>query len=708
MNSLASNQSPATVAFAFQRGVRGELEHGRPAPWSEFVAFVRTLVGITTPCADITNTTLVDAAKESMPAIVPARFDPDETRRLKTNVRGTRIIGCDIDKAPPEAVAAAIIKCMCMSILVHGSPTDGLDPTIRKIRIYALADRELAPEEIWPARCALAERLGLRPWLDEATKDGGARIFFAGHIQGTPPRDFCVGDGPAVPVDALLAAYPLPSAAPPLPAATDETSGVHEVPRPWSLNVEQQMARVPAIVDAFNPAYIEGGRHRKIRALAGELGRRGFDDGPIEAVARGLSSDKPDARVEQALDAAKLARAGERVFSFREAGLSEAHRTALLSMITDPRVPALESATPEPAPAAPKHAAPEVLTVASVYAKITPVDWVCEFLRLAAGAPTIIAGYGGAGKTLLVQVLVVCIVTGTPFFGHPVKQGRVRHYDYEQGARITLSRYQRIAAAMGLPDEALADGLDIVCGPDFKLTTPGARERLVRECEGYTLAVFDSLRASTEGEENDSRIREPLDMLFGVSEATRCAMLVIHHARKASKTNGAGGNQDMRGNSAINDACQTVIMLKPNKTKDGFEVECGKVREGRDFKPFEVEITDPPVTHDGFNVPGLRLVLADGAAKEAGTAQAEQASDDAAVMTYLEKQPAGRFEGGCKELWLALDGKLGRNRVEAAVGRLTRARRVTEQGYGKSRALVVTPGTSGVEVGPDGVPRVAR
>src|SRR5687768_17999122 len=45
---------------------------------------------------------------------------------------------------------------------------------------------------------------------------------------------------------------------------------------------------------------------------------------------------------------------------------------------------------------------------------------------------------------------LVCIATGTRVFGmHPVRQGRVMHLDYEQGRRLTRTRYQRLAAALG-------------------------------------------------------------------------------------------------------------------------------------------------------------------------------------------------------------------------------------------------------------------
>jgi hypothetical protein len=710
MSNLAENQFPANITFAVQRGVTGALEPIDPAPWSSFVTFARALVEAETPCSDLNDPAVVKAAKERMPAIVPARFVAG-ARRSKASVLGAQIIGLDIDGCPPDAWDAAVDKCAGMSFVSHTSPTDVPDGPTRKGRIYALADRELAPHEVWRARCALAEHLGVRPWLDAATSDGGARIFFAGRLQGSTPREFIADEGHAVPVDALLRHYRrvVPAL---LDAETEERSDVHAKPAPfiWAAGPEHEAFATPVLVSLLRDAYAAGGRHAKVRALGAVLALNGWAPEAIANVVRQLPSDTVDQRVEQALDAAVRARAGEPVPQRRALAEAFGARIALHveQLAVQPEITDIEAAAAlaltgtTDAPPTPSDPSP-IIRITDVYATIEPVPWLCEGWCIAPGAPTIIAGYGGVGKSMLVQLLIVCVVTGTPFLGCPVRKGRVRHYDYEQGTRITRTRYQRLAAAMGVDPRALADGLEIVPRPDFRLNDPGITERLIRECDGCSLAVFDALRGAVghDLDENDSRIRGPLDMLLGVSDATGCTMLPLHHNRKTSRDNGAGGNQNMRGSGAINDACQTVVMLEG--ASHGFNVSCGKVRDGKGFKPLGVSISDVDLERE-VNFKGLRLAVVDGAARGEVEALAEQWADDASVLTFLSGQPAGRFEGNYKSVWLAMGRKPSRDRVEATLGRLARAGSVRKDGS----AFVVTPGTPGVELDINGTPRTAE
>src|SRR5687768_4469826 len=114
---------------------------------------------------------------------------------------------------------------------------------------------------------------------------------------------------------------------------------------------------------------------------------------------------------------------------------------------------------------------------------------------------------------------LVCIATGTRVFGmHPVRQGRVMHLDYEQGRRLTRTRYQRLAAALGLPGDALRGRVKLRHLPPVNLVTTGFEQALLARVDGYSVCLIDSLRAATPGiNENFSDIRAPLDMLGRVS-----------------------------------------------------------------------------------------------------------------------------------------------------------------------------------------------
>lgn len=631
------------------------------------------------------------ASKEALPAFAPAVFRDGASATKEATERVTMLV-CDLDRETSESWANArtTLDASGVSWGAYASPTDGTpkDPINAperqvKRRLLVPTSRDLTAAESSHLRFLVPKLLGLEN--DPATQDDESRLFFYGLLGDKQAVLEGGGSGGGVlDVDAFLAAHPLVTA----PASDDEERSVHERADIWAANDAHQDAMVPVLAELLAPTYAEGDRHKKIRALGGELARCGWDDPPIERVARALPSDKVEERVVQALDAARVAREGGELFSLDNWGKPLAVR---ISVIADPHghmmvyPPTSQVPTQAEHAAQPKHASAEVLRVTSVYANIAPVDWVCEFLRLTAGAPTLLAAYGGTGKTMLVQMLVVCIVTGTPFFGHPVKKGRVRHYDYEQGKRVSLARYQRIAAGMGLPDDALADGLEYVrCGGAEKLSAPGARERLIDECRGITLAVFDCLRSAVAGmNENESTIREPLDLLAEVSDVTSCAMMMIHHNRKPSRENGAArSNENMRGNSAINDAAEVVITLDPRP--NGFAVSCGKMRDGKPFKTFSVSIEDAPSPRDA-NFEGLRLVSVDDAARVRAERDEALAADCNALVTFGRTQPGGALPG--RE---ALASKLGmsQRRVRAAIEELEHTKRIITDSTNKK---VVTP-----------------
>ena len=104
--------------------------------------------------------------------------------------------------------------------------------------------------------------------------------------------------------------------------------------------------------------------------------------------------------------------------------------------------------------------------------------------------------------------------------------------------------------------------LRLACYPTLRLDDDGAEDVIARECDGATLAIWDSYRAAApRTDENSSEARVPLDMLARVSESTGCTQLVIHHARKPNAANAGGAKMSIRGSSALFDACATVLVL---------------------------------------------------------------------------------------------------------------------------------------------------
>ncbi len=221
------------------------------------------------------------------------------------------------------------------------------------------------------------------------------------------------------------------------------------------------------------------------------------------------------------------------------------------------------------------------------------------------GAPHLVAGYGFTGKTLALQSLVLSLVAHRPAWGVYTADRPYRcvHVDLEQGFRLTARRYQRLASAYGIELSELGDALAVANMPRINLH-PAHRHEWKDLMVKRDILVVDSLRAATPGgEENNSSIRESLDLLGSLSEETGCRAIVIHHARKPQKDEPAG-KFSIRGSSGIYDAIDACYIFTAEKG-EAVLVENAKARShGELADDFALQISD--VREEGKE-PGLSV-----------------------------------------------------------------------------------------------------
>jgi RecA-family ATPase len=152
-----------------------------------------------------------------------------------------------------------------------------------------------------------------------------------------------------------------------------------------------------------------------------------------------------------------------------------------------------------PLPAAPDPlAAWNLLDVGALSQPLPPIPWLCEAIRLAPGAVTLVAGYGYSRKTMALQSLGLSVATGRSVWGlYKCRKGRVVHLDYEQGKRMTQERYQRLARGLGFElSELDATFLRVAVLPRVYLETQEVVDSLLPIIEGAALVIIDSLRAA--------------------------------------------------------------------------------------------------------------------------------------------------------------------------------------------------------------------
>ncbi len=179
--------------------------------------------------------------------------------------------------------------------------------------------------------------------------------------------------------------------------------------------------------------------------------------------------------------------------------------------------------------------------------ELPPVNWLCQALALAPGAPALCTGYSGTGKTTTLQDLALSVATpGRRFLNaFEVRHGRVAHIDLEQGTNQTVSTYK----ALGLSPDAT---LQCSVLPQWLLTDHDSQVALAKAAAESALVIIDSFRVACLGlDENSSEFAEPLKFLGQLSELTGCVFMLNHHSGK----NNADRMKSARGTSAITAAC---------------------------------------------------------------------------------------------------------------------------------------------------------
>lgn len=233
------------------------------------------------------------------------------------------------------------------------------------------------------------------------------------------------------------------------------------------------------------------------------------------------------------------------------------------------------------------------ISAADLAQPMDPVAWAVPGLQLGPGRPCSVQAYGSGAKTLAVQSLVVAAAAGLNVWGAFAvgRPKRVRWLDYEMGRRATQRRFQRLALGLGVDLAGLP--LSVSALPRERLTSAKARDSFMRAGDAADIGVIDSCRAATRGvDENDSAIRDHIDLLLEVSEKTGITWIVLHHVGK-SKEGQDDDRQKGRGSSALfdawgavfdlakeTDAIRKVTMTKPHPEAAG------------PVEPFYLEISD--------------------------------------------------------------------------------------------------------------------
>ena len=498
--------------------------------------------------------------KADLPLWSPATFHDDY--RDSDNVEAVHALAFDVDEAPIPNRATLETEMTGIRAIAHTSSSS--TAAAPRWRLVVALDRAITGSEYTRLWSYVA---GTLPFpVGQAAKDPSRAWYFPRRGEDGSYEVFETHGAP-LDVDALLAIAPTPR------------------PTPAGVTMSKSMparARRDAAVAALGAAWPATGRHQAQLALAGGLVRDGWSEADaIELVCDvcNIAGDEDRPKREQTVRDTIARRDNGETFSGWASLAQHVDRAVvnsardLLDGGRDAREAFLASITPrqldaplEKPPDAPTTTTPArgfvVVRGETLAQAVPPVPYVFRHFGVTPGRPTLLAGYGGIGKTFVGQWLGLAIAAGSGLvWGLPVAKGPVLWLDYEMTLTPTRRRLQRIAHGMGVDLAALPFG--VVSMPSVYLSDDDSEDMLCRTADGHVLAFVDNLAAATAtsgDKENESGIRRHLDKLTRVTQRTGCTFMTLVHERKAGKDE-PGGLQRVRGSSAITDAAGAVISI---------------------------------------------------------------------------------------------------------------------------------------------------
>lgn len=230
---------------------------------------------------------------------------------------------------------------------------------------------------------------------------------------------------------------------------------------------------------------------------------------------------------------------------------------------------------------------------------LPPPEWLIDDILVKAGLSLLYAP-PESYKSFVAIDLALCVATGTPWHGHPVRQGFVLYIAAEGGPGIG-KRVRAWLKAHDLPVTAanvawLIESITVVKDSE---DMDRLSKRLEIELERVpVLIIIDTLARCFEGDENQQE--DMGGFVAGIDKLRHqygSCVLAIHHTRLD------GGRE--RGNTALRGGLDTMLALE--RTDTGIVISCAKQKDAEHFDDIDlvfepVEGTDSGVVVANPNV----------------------------------------------------------------------------------------------------------
>lgn len=169
-----------------------------------------------------------------------------------------------------------------------------------------------------------------------------------------------------------------------------------------------------------------------------------------------------------------------------------------------------------------------------------PDGWLLDKLIPKAGI-TMLVGAATVGKSSFCSALNISIAAGLDFCGRKTTHGPVVYVPLEHGRKGIRNSHRKAAKPLGLdPADYPIHFYEIAGGFDPRNEEHLADLELCLNQIGAVLVVFDSCRAISSFDENDSKqVRELLKMFDRMTGNNTRAVIAIHHPNANGKPRGS-------------------------------------------------------------------------------------------------------------------------------------------------------------------------
>lgn len=203
----------------------------------------------------------------------------------------------------------------------------------------------------------------------------------------------------------------------------------------------------------------------------------------------------------------------------------------------------------------------------ALHSELPPLDFVLPGLM--PGALGLLVGIGGTGKSFLALETATSLSVGRAIAGglFPASPpGRVVYLAGEESDRLLA---ERLRGTLDLAGRSQLDPKNLIllplAGQDCRLVSQGAPTDLLSElkerAQGARLIIIDPIRRFHDGDENDSSAMTRLVVVLeSLAKHTGAAVLALHHANRASASDG-GSQHASRGSTALVDGARWQLNL---------------------------------------------------------------------------------------------------------------------------------------------------